>query len=154
MSVIFNIGIKHKKFFQFLYDNADISQAVDRVCKFCLVIKPPRSHHCRICRRCILKMDHHCKFVNNCIGYRNYKFFVVFLFYTTITLMFILINMIDGFKLYFKNYGWGTMECNIFILGYIYILSVFIKGQSPRCISFGIFSASDLSRLRSGQDHL
>ncbi len=40
--------------------------------------------------------------------------------------MFILINMIDGFKLYLKNYGWGTLECNIFISGYIYILSVFI----------------------------
>ena len=120
------IGIKHKRFFQFLYDNADIPQAVDRTCKFCLVIKPPRSHHCRICRRCVLKMDHHCKFVNNCIGYRNYKFFVVFLFYTTVTLMFILVNMIDGFKLYVKTYGWGTIECNFFISGYVYILTVFI----------------------------
>lgn len=24
--------------------------------------KPPRTHHCRQCKTCILKMDHHCKF--------------------------------------------------------------------------------------------
>lgn len=27
-------------------------------CRLCGAIKPPRSHHCRICGRCILKMDH------------------------------------------------------------------------------------------------
>ena len=30
-------------------------------CKKCQMPKPPRAHHCSICRRCVLKMDHHCK---------------------------------------------------------------------------------------------
>lgn len=31
------------------------------ICKKCLIPKPPRTHHCSICNRCILKFDHHCE---------------------------------------------------------------------------------------------
>ena len=31
-----------------------------RICQKCQIIKPDRSHHCSVCKRCILKMDHHC----------------------------------------------------------------------------------------------
>lgn len=41
--------------------------------------KPPRAHHCKICNKCVLKMDHHCPWINNCVGQRNYKYFVQFL---------------------------------------------------------------------------
>ncbi|ROT64888.1 putative palmitoyltransferase ZDHHC16 [Penaeus vannamei] len=37
-----------------------ISEAVS-VCKKCIAPKPPRTHHCSVCNRCILKMDHHCR---------------------------------------------------------------------------------------------
>ncbi|CEF64945.1 Zinc finger, DHHC-type, palmitoyltransferase domain-containing protein [Strongyloides ratti] len=37
------------------------------VCLKCQSFRPPRAHHCRICNRCIRKMDHHCPWVNNCI---------------------------------------------------------------------------------------
>ena len=30
------------------------------VCARCEMYRPPRAHHCRICQRCIRRMDHHC----------------------------------------------------------------------------------------------
>eukprot|EP00041_Stephanoeca_diplocostata_P033696 m.1119376 g.1119376 ORF g.1119376 m.1119376 type:complete len:418 (+) comp24390_c0_seq3:327-1580(+) len=51
------------------------------VCRTCMIVKPDRTHHCSICRQCVLKMDHHCPWVNNCVGHHNYKYFCTFLFY-------------------------------------------------------------------------
>lgn len=50
-----------------------------RRCRPCGGPKPARCHHCKVCRRCVLKMDHHCPFVNNCVGLRNHRFFCFFL---------------------------------------------------------------------------
>ncbi|XP_061997470.1 probable protein S-acyltransferase 15 [Rosa rugosa] len=55
-----------------------------RCCDKCSTYKPPRAHHCRVCRRCVLRMDHHCLWVNNCVGYWNYKAFFTLVLYATI----------------------------------------------------------------------
>lgn len=34
------------------------------VCSRCESYRPPRAHHCRICKRCIRRMDHHCPWIN------------------------------------------------------------------------------------------
>ncbi|KAJ6221974.1 hypothetical protein RDWZM_000519 [Blomia tropicalis] len=51
-------------------------------CRYCNIYRPPRAHHCQICRHCILKMDHHCPWINNCVGEYNQKYFLQFCSYT------------------------------------------------------------------------
>ncbi|XP_053477231.1 palmitoyltransferase ZDHHC16A isoform X3 [Ictalurus furcatus] len=48
------------------------------VCKKCIRPKPARTHHCGICKTCILKMDHHCPWLNNCVGHFNHRYFFSF----------------------------------------------------------------------------
>lgn len=36
-----------------------------QVCTRCETYRPPRAHHCRICKRCIRKLDHHCTMNEN-----------------------------------------------------------------------------------------
>ncbi|KAF4972445.1 hypothetical protein FSARC_1012 [Fusarium sarcochroum] len=49
------------------------------VCRTCRFLKPPRSKHCSVCKRCIAKSDHHCVFINSCVGYGNQHWFVLLL---------------------------------------------------------------------------
>jgi palmitoyltransferase len=73
-----------------------------RFCKKCAAWKPTRTHHCSVCKRCVLKMDHHCVWVANCVGAYNYKFFLQFLAYTflatVLDAILLLSNFIDFFK--------------------------------------------------------
>lgn len=55
--------------------------------------KPPRAHFDVVTGRVVLNFDHFCPWVMNSIGYRNRKFFVLFLLYmcgTTVTVLTIL----------------------------------------------------------------
>ena len=47
------------------------SQTAHSMCGQCQTFKPPQSHHCRICNRCVSRMDHHCPWMNNCVGAAN-----------------------------------------------------------------------------------
>ena len=59
------------------------TKSMELFCKKCNNPRPPRAHHCKVCKKCTLKMDHHCHWIANCVGYYNQKVFYQFLFYAT-----------------------------------------------------------------------
>lgn len=61
------------------------------ICKKCIAPKPPRTHHCSICNKCILKMDHHCPWLNNCIGHYNHRYFFMYMVYMVGGVLFIML---------------------------------------------------------------
>jgi len=67
-----------------------------RFCKWCNRFKPDRSHHCRVCRSCVLRMDHHCPWIANCVGFRNHKFFFLLVLYSLVDCLFVLATMSES----------------------------------------------------------
>ncbi|KAJ7975034.1 S-acyltransferase [Quillaja saponaria] len=65
-------------------------------CDKCSTYKPPRAHHCRVCRMCILRMDHHCSWINNCVGHWNYKAFFLLMLYATIVSSYSMVMIISS----------------------------------------------------------
>ncbi|CAN1238220.1 Probable protein S-acyltransferase 15 [Linum grandiflorum] len=69
------------------------SSSRQRQCDKCSKYKPPRAHHCRVCRVCVLRMDHHCLWINNCVGYWNYKAFFNLVSYATAACIYSMVCM-------------------------------------------------------------
>ncbi|XP_068643169.1 probable protein S-acyltransferase 16 isoform X2 [Aristolochia californica] len=67
-----------------------------RYCQKCSHYKPPRAHHCRVCKRCILRMDHHCVWLNNCVGHANYKIFFVFVMYAVTACIYAMVLLVGS----------------------------------------------------------
>lgn len=102
-----------------------------RFCKKCQARKPDRAHHCSTCGQCVLKMDHHCPWLAACVGLRNYKFFLLFLIYTT--LFCILCAAVSGTWMWHEvlrddSYGESLMPINYVLLSVLAFMVSLVLG--------------------------
>eukprot|EP01089_Gocevia_fonbrunei_P013889 TRINITY_DN3667_c0_g1_i2.p1 TRINITY_DN3667_c0_g1~~TRINITY_DN3667_c0_g1_i2.p1 ORF type:complete len:355 (-),score=48.68 TRINITY_DN3667_c0_g1_i2:94-1158(-) len=129
-------------------ERGDIKQSISKTCRRCGKIKPDRVHHCRICKRCVLKMDHHCPWVNNCVGFKNYKFFILFVSYVPIMAVTTILVTIPYIILHvdFSSH-FPTSTINVFVVDLIAV--VFGLGLSGFAIMHFQLVLTNLTTLES-----
>ncbi|XP_009332810.1 PREDICTED: palmitoyltransferase ZDHHC13 [Pygoscelis adeliae] len=69
-------------------------------CTSCLVRKPLRSVHCLACDSCVARYDQHSLWIGQCIGIGNHHYYLLFLFFLTMTGVWLLY----GTLLYWSNH--------------------------------------------------
>lgn len=119
-------------------------------CSICEANAPPRAHHCDKCNCCIFKRDHHCTFSACCIGLKNFRYFLVFLFYLAIGCfyasvfnMFFIWEYLGGFSLFsvaahvvpFVFWLLGYLQFQVFLytmlsmlafVGFLFVANLFL----------------------------
>ena len=70
-----------------------------KYCRTCQIYRPTRTSHCPETGRCVAKFDHYCPILSSAIGVGNYKFYIQFLFYTSILTIYL---QTMGFLGFFK----------------------------------------------------
>ncbi|XP_026476828.1 palmitoyltransferase ZDHHC6 [Ctenocephalides felis] len=101
-------------------------------CSICNGHKAPRSHHCRKCGRCVMKMDHHCPWINNCVGWKNQCHFTSFLFYAVCgcahASVVLACSLYHGIhRVWYQYYGTG-LEPVVYLNVYSLVFCVFSLG--------------------------
>lgn len=87
----------------YLFQGVMIAEAAS-ICKKCISPKPPRTHHCSVCDRCVLGMDHHCPWLNNCVGYFNARYFYLYMVFMVAGVTFVIMAGIDiGYQVLWVN---------------------------------------------------
>jgi len=109
------------------------------MCSQCQTYKPPLSHHCRICNRCISKMDHHCPWMNNCVGAGNLKHFFLFLVYTWSCSVYCLVLL-----------GWNYFFCASDDCEFNMVLTQLVRIMTLLCIGSFLFTSSMIMNVVYG----
>eukprot|EP00768_Dysnectes_brevis_P005792 gnl/Dysnectes_brevis/4333_a5767_581.p1 GENE.gnl/Dysnectes_brevis/4333_a5767_581~~gnl/Dysnectes_brevis/4333_a5767_581.p1 ORF type:complete len:279 (+),score=57.70 gnl/Dysnectes_brevis/4333_a5767_581:350-1186(+) len=122
----------------------NFSPQSNKFCYTCNIVRPLRSHHCSVCRRCVARMDHHCSWLGGDVGVRNYPAFILFIYLTLLTIFAIagvtLIRIVRTYK------GDDDTEGRYDFIGIAFLFSIIV-------IFFGVLSLLQL-QLRMIRNNL
>ncbi|KAJ0966601.1 hypothetical protein J5N97_023518 [Dioscorea zingiberensis] len=133
-------------------------------CDRCAVYKPPRTHHCQYCKRCVLKMDHHCVWMDTCVGYRNHKPFIIFVLHATLGSCYAMVIFVGGFfqedhdfETFFLKAGYVLFGFFIAILSLtmssFFAWNVYLLAHNMTTIEFRAGERARWLANRRGQHH-
>ena len=88
------------------------------LCHSCHIVRPTRSKHCRVMRRCVLMFDHFCPFVGNTIGLNNYFYFYLYCIFFVVADILLCTTSV----LFYDRVGfdWYTVIVSIYIGMYLF----------------------------------
>jgi ribosomal protein L40E len=132
LSVITNPGFLEKEIFEIPV----------LVCKYCEISKPSRTHHCRKCNQCVLRMDHHCLWISNCVGFFNQGHFTRLIASLTMFLLDTLLLLIA--------YFWNRLYVDAHIL-VLLCWSVAVAALLPLTTIMGMLLFNQIKMILSNQ---
>ena len=102
----------------------------------CNFYQPPRAHHCSVLNDCIERFDHYCPWVGTTIGKRNYRFYLVFVFSSS--LLCIYTFACSAYLVKMRADGEDTSVAEalrkepgaLFMMAYVFICFWFVGGLS------------------------
>ncbi|KAJ8084617.1 hypothetical protein PM082_003391 [Marasmius tenuissimus] len=121
----------------------NVTKASVTRCRKCGQLKPERTHHCRICNKCVLKYDHHCPCtlldpvcstlessmsltgINQCVGIHNERHFVMFMGYLCLAAF---CFCVLGYPQFFEALGLFTDDWPYHVPVLAYILLFILAG--------------------------
>lgn len=100
-------------------------------CSKCQHYKPERTHHCKSCGKCVLRMDHHCPWTNNCIGYLNLPHFMRFLVWvmiaTTYAFIYCIAKLLKVYEMRnLPSYFLPKINLSIYIVNFLLLAFVLL----------------------------
>ena len=104
---------------------------LDYVCINCENLRPEDSRHCNYCNKCVQGFDHHCTFVNNCLGYRNQKFFILFLLCFTCYMCALIWHCIFALSLIAAGKGHNEEHIRMLKIGIDVYLLIVVAFHAP-----------------------
>eukprot|EP01062_Namystynia_karyoxenos_P004869 TRINITY_DN1171_c0_g1_i1.p1 TRINITY_DN1171_c0_g1~~TRINITY_DN1171_c0_g1_i1.p1 ORF type:complete len:425 (+),score=113.56 TRINITY_DN1171_c0_g1_i1:96-1277(+) len=111
-----------------------------RWCPKCSQWKPPRTHHCSVCKVCVLKYDHHCPWIANCVGYYNHKQFMLLVTYASAVCWCVICR---GWHLFRECAGLSGTQVEGGVLTIAQAAAR--QGVTPRCPDAGLARANFLA---------